>query len=125
MKSGWPRRLLLIVAGTVAALFVAAAVLTLTGEDQPQDPAGPPQEEMNRASAPSTEVTLPSGPAPLYRVASYQGLVSVFPPQGDRPIQVTETPVAALPEADQAALERGIEIFSQEELAGLLEDYGS
>lgn len=89
MKSGWPRRMVLLVAGTLAALFVAAAVLTLLDADRPQDPDGPPQDAVDRASVQSPEVTLPAGPEPLYRLASYQGLVSVFPPEGEQPLQVT------------------------------------
>ena len=41
------------------------------------------------------------------------------------PSTVLETPVASLPPADQEALEKGILVSSREELAGLLEDYGS
>lgn len=121
MKSGWPRRLLLLVGGTVAALFVAAAILATTGADRPQDPA---PETVEQASSSPRGVTEQKDP-PLYRLGVYQGRVSVFPPEGDQPIRITETPEAALPEPDRRSLAEGIYVYSREELAGLLEDYGS
>jgi hypothetical protein len=42
-----------------------------------------------------------------------------------KPATAISITVASLPPADQEALERGIPVSSKEELAGLLEDYGS
>ena len=59
------------------------------------------------------------------RIAVWQGRVAVFEGAEPLPSTVLETPVDSLPPADQQALERGIPVGSREELAGLLEDYGS
>jgi len=62
---------------------------------------------------------------PPFRIAAWQGKVAVFEAAEPLPATVLETPVASLPPADQEALERGIPVYSREELAGRLEDYGS
>ena len=73
--------------------------------------------------------SLPEEPAaaqvPPYRIAVWQGHVAVFEGAEPLPATVLETPAASLPQADRQALERGIPVYSREELACLLEDYGS
>ena len=61
----------------------------------------------------------PESGAP-YTVREYRGYVAVFE-AGDKP-QITDTAVASLPRSDRSKLERGIEIYSEEELKTLLED---
>ena len=62
---------------------------------------------------------------PPYRVTIWQGRVAVFEGAELQPSIVLETQATSLPMSDQDALEKGIPVYSREELAGFLEDYGS
>lgn len=62
-------------------------------------------------------------PPPAYIVRDYNGWVAVFPYASDNPQTVTGVSVAILPERDQNMLERGISVYSDDELFTLLEDY--
>lgn len=60
----------------------------------------------------------------LYLVlGTWKGYVALFQGGKEEPRQIFPTPVAALPEADQLALEEGIVIRSDKKLQQLLEDY--
>ena len=61
--------------------------------------------------------------SPLWLVMEYNGKVAVFSPGSVTPVQILETPVAVLPEADRQMLTEGIRAWSDEELQTLLEDY--
>jgi hypothetical protein len=62
----------------------------------------------------------------LYVVlGTWKGYVAVFRPGKEEPWQIFPTPIAALPEADQTALENGIPVHSEKKLQQLLEDYTS
>ena len=61
---------------------------------------------------------------PLCILGIWKGQVAVLDPGTGQPREVLETPVSALPPADQAALRQGIPLYTPEELASRLEDYG-
>ena len=56
-------------------------------------------------------------------LGSWKGYVALFEEDKTEPRQIFPTPVAALPEEDQAALEAGIPVRSREKLQQLLEDF--
>lgn len=53
----------------------------------------------------------------------WRGYVALFEKGREEPWQIFPTPVSALPQADQAALEEGIVVRNQRDLDRLLEDY--
>ena len=63
--------------------------------------------------------------APGYIVGSAEGKVAVFPPDGGDPVKMTDIELKTLPGADRNALEDGIFVENDEELARILEDLGS
>ena len=112
------RRHWILVIGLALAMVLGAAALLWRPETAAV--AEPRlQEEGNTQWSPA------AAEVPPYRVAVWQGRVAVFEGEESLPSTVLETPVASLPPADQQALERGIPVDSREELACLLEDYGS
>lgn len=117
------RRVLLAGTGILAALCVAA--LLLPRQETPADE--PPRTE---AQAPAPNQDPPPDdaeetPSAMYLLGVWQGNVAVLEPKERLPMRVTETPVSSLPRPDQQALEQGIPVYTAEELAALLEDYGS
>lgn len=106
-----------------AALTLAAAALLLARpaktpeEDRSVQTAGLPAEQTRQAH--------PAEQTACWTVGLWQGHIAVFHQGAEAPETVLEMPVDALPEADRAALERGIPVNTPEELAALLEDYGS
>ena len=117
------RRVLLAGTGILAALCVAA--LLLPRQETPADE--PPRTEA-QAPAPNQD-PLPDDaeetPSAMYLLGVWQGNVAVLEPKERLPMRVTEAPVSSLPRPDQQALEQGIPVYTAEELAALLEDYGS
>lgn len=59
-----------------------------------------------------------------FTVGVYEGYVAVFYEDG-RLREVTQTPIASLPEAEQEKLREGISIYGEEDLIKILEDYTS
>ena len=117
------RRVLLAGTGILAALCVAA--LLLPRQETPADE--PPRTEA-QASAPNHDTPPDDAeetPSAMYLLGVWQGNVAVLEPKERLPMRVTETPVSSLPRPDQQALEQGIPVYTAEELAALLEDYGS
>ena len=106
-----------------AALTVAAAALLLARpdrmpeQDQSVQTAGLPAEQ--------GQETQPADRTACWTVGLWQGHVAVFHQGAAMPETVLEMPADALPEADRAALTQGIPVNTPEELAALLEDYGS
>ena len=112
------RRHWILVIGLALAMVLGAAALLWRPV--------PVQEELPRLQAEVTPVQEPvAADVPPYRLAIWQGRVAVFEGAEPLPSTVLETPAASLPQADQEALEKGIPVYSGEELAGLMEDYGS
>ena len=58
-----------------------------------------------------------------YILGSCRGYVALWREGCDTPLEVFPYSVASLPPADQQALEKGIHIGSDTELARLIEDY--
>lgn len=81
----------------------------------------------NSAPAPSSQnLAVTSEAPPLYTVGEYEGKVAVFLYGKSEPQQVLEeVRVKNLPEYDQQLLQEGIPIYSEEELASLIEDFDS
>ena len=123
MNSVRLRRILLAGTGILEALCVAA--LLLPRQETPADE--PPRTEA-QAPAPNQDPPLSDAeetPSAMYLLGVWQGNVAVLEPKERLPMRVTETPVSSLPRPDQQALEQGIPVYTAEELAALLEDYGS
>lgn len=59
----------------------------------------------------------------LLLLGSHKGYVALFQAGSEEPMQIFPYRVTSLPPADQAALEQGIPIRSESELAQRLEDY--
>ena len=56
-------------------------------------------------------------------IGTWKGYVALFDKGSQEPKQIFPCPVAALPECDQEALEKGIIVRNQRDLQQLLEDY--
>lgn len=56
-------------------------------------------------------------------LGSHKGYLALFPAGSTEPMQIFPCPVTSLPPSDQAALQEGIPIRSETELAQRLEDY--
>lgn len=56
-------------------------------------------------------------------LGTWKGYVALFEKGAEEPRQIFPTPVSALPEADQSALEEGIIVRNERDLQQLLEDY--
>lgn len=59
----------------------------------------------------------------LFILGCRDGFIALWKDSDPEPVRVFPYSVAALPEADQKALERGISIEDEEDLKRLLEDY--
>ena len=112
------RRWILAASLCAVLVFGAAAII--------RQPAPAPQAQLPQLQAQIEPVQEPAAAeVPPYCIALWQGRVAVFEGEEPLPVTVLDTPAASLPPADQQALERGIPVYSREELAGLIEDYGS
>jgi len=60
---------------------------------------------------------------PAYTLREYHGKIGVFRHDQTVPEKIINTAVNALPEFDRQSLADGIEVYSQEELARLIEDF--
>ena len=56
-------------------------------------------------------------------LGSWKGYVALFEKDSEEPRQIFPCPVAALPEADQQALEQRIPVRNDRDLQKILEDY--
>ena len=61
----------------------------------------------------------------LYLVKQYDGNIGIFNAGESSPFKVIETDVSLLPSFDRIALEDGIEIYTEEELDAIIEDFDS
>lgn len=82
-------------------------------------PVGEPISEPVLSSAPSEPSSIPSG----YWLRELNGRLAVFRSGEAEPVKVLDFHVAALPEADRAALKKGIFVPDDRSLAQLIEDY--
>lgn len=63
-----------------------------------------------------------------YIISEYEGLVTVFyeqPVDGERIMEITDTPVNSLPQEEQIKIKNGIKIKGQNELIKCMENYES
>lgn len=59
----------------------------------------------------------------VFMLGSYKGYLALWADGNPEPRQIYPCPVSSLPQADQQALEKGIYIGTNSELARRLEDY--
>ncbi len=65
----------------------------------------------------------PNAPKIMYIVREHGGKIAVFLPNDETPSQIMADPyVRDLPTADREMLQRGVEIYSAEQLQRLIED---
>jgi len=60
---------------------------------------------------------------PAYTLKEYHGKIGVFKNDRSAPERIINTAVNSLPEFDRQSLTDGIDVYSQEELARLIEDF--
>lgn len=118
MKTDWLRPALL---GTVILAVVLLLGSFMTAE-APQ--LRTPHTEIASAERQAPEETQ-AVPDPLYRLGIREGRVAILDGTGGKTLRVTEMPASSLPEPDRLALAQEIPVYSEEDLAHLLEDYGS
>ncbi len=61
----------------------------------------------------------------IYYVREYQGHIGVFEGEEQIPVQELDVEVSSLPKTDQLLLAKGLTASTKQELARILEDYGS
>lgn len=81
------------------------------------------ETQARRGEVSSSATTQTTAYARILRV--WEGRVALFSSEGTEPLSVYEIVVAALPAEEQQRLQEGIVLKSEEELAELLENYGS
>lgn len=64
-------------------------------------------------------------PQPLYFVRVMDGVLAIYPYGSDTASEVTDIRLSSLREYDQRLMERGFPLYSEEDLASFLEDFGS
>ena len=118
MKTDWLHPALL---GTVI-LAVVLLLGSFMTEEAP--PLRTPHTEIASAERQVPEETQ-AVPDPLYRLGIREGRVAILDGTGGKTLRVTEMPASSLPDPDRLALTQEIPVYSEEDLAHLLEDYGS
>lgn len=87
-----------------------------------------------RPAAPKTVVLAPTPVVPmqvqsydyLYTAGIWQGNVAIFSPDNPQePLFITEIPISGLTSEDAKQFQAGIKLYSEEELAQLIEDFDS
>ena len=64
-------------------------------------------------------------PRPLYLVRAENGVLCIYPYGSDTPAEVTDIRLSSLREYDQQLMKQGFPLYSEEDLASFLEDFGS
>ena len=118
MKTDWLRPALL---GTVI-LAVVLLLGSFLRKEEPQPPAPLTESTPMERQVPEGN---DAADDPLYRLGIREGRVAVLDGTGGKTLRVTEMPASSLPEPDRLALTQEIPVYSEEDLAHLLEDYGS
>ena len=103
--------------GTLAVSVVSIVCMLLWGFTR--KPASEPGSSLSPAPSASTV-------AVLHRIlGQWNGTLAIFVAGGQTPDEVYDVYVSTLPAEEQTRLRDGIPIYSEEELARLLEDYTS
>ena len=109
---------------SVAALLCTAALLMMLPKNEKSSPKSQP------IAASETKAAEETGEEPQkegkYIMKLYNGSLAVFDAKKpDTPQYITGIDERTLRDADRKAFEKGVLVYSDEELASLLEDYGS
>lgn len=111
------RAIILSAAVLTAALCVGSALAS----PRPAGKAGQPAQSM-RPSGGQQE----RGDGSKYTVTAYEGRLAVYlTDHMGAPQYVTDVDISTLPAADREALQKGIPVYTEEELTSVLEDYSS
>lgn len=105
-----------------AAIFIVAAVLVMCalalsgafGESSAEP-----------AAKPETEVPVSESSKIQMRLGAFEGKLALFEGESQYPNEIYDLLLRSLPEADRLRLEKGITVYSEEELKRLLEDFTS
>lgn len=62
---------------------------------------------------------------PLYLVRAVDGVLAIYPYNSDTAVEVTDIRLSSLREYDQELMLRGFPLYSEQDLASFLEDFGS
>lgn len=98
-----------------AAIVLASTVTSVAFNKKAANTAVEVSRNMSQSEKPSYS----------YIIKEYNGKLAVFESGSDTPFRITDLDIAILPEADQKALESGIEATNRKELNRILEDYCS
>ncbi len=109
MKKQLAAVLALALAGLLGYAVGTAAAPAESGESAPIE-----------AAAEAKEI-----PVPLYRLGASGGRLAVFLPGKSEPELVFDVWLHHLPDVDRERLQQGIEVFDEETLLALIEDYTS
>lgn len=66
---------------------------------------------------------LSGNPSPMYVMKSYGEIIGIYNYGENEPVRLVNVTVRKLPKKDIDSLEKGIEIYSNDELNSLLEDF--
>lgn len=91
------------------ALLSIIVLFTQTGKDESASPLPPTRFSEN--------------PSPMYVMKSYGEIIGIYNYGENEPIKLVNVTVRKLPKKDVDSLEKGIEIYSRDELNSLLEDF--
>ncbi|HCC34496.1 MAG TPA: hypothetical protein DEQ02_02195 [Ruminococcaceae bacterium] len=80
---------------------------------------------------PHSDIRIPEAPkesiiktvTPVYILKDYEGKLAVFPFESDTPEQILDVFISSLPEYDQRQLQKGVLVYSSEQLDSLIQDY--
>jgi hypothetical protein len=109
---------------TISLSVIAASVFSVRREEQKSQNTAIASESdpIAQATVPEKEV---SATEYLYILKKYNGCIGVFNAGESVPFKVIDTDVSLLPSFDRIALEDGIEIYTEEELDAIIEDFDS
>ncbi len=99
----------------LAVFLIIMGIFALTGSF--------PKPEEVLAAENSAETPVKSETA--YTLGIYEGKLALFMNESRYPLKIYEVSARTLPEFDQTRLAEGIEIFSEEQLFSLIEDFTS
>ena len=93
----------------LAALICIIVLFTQTGKDESASPLPP--------------TGFSGDPSPMYVMKSYGEIIGIYNYGESEPVRLVNVTVRKLPKKDIDSLEKGIEIYSKDELNSLLEDF--
>lgn len=130
-ENGAPKRnpRSLVFGAAVGLLLLTGLVfwgIALFGPSGKPAASAPPVDNRPVSSAPAQPASAAASAAFARRLLGvWEGKLALFAEGMDTPDEVYDVFISTLPEEEQARLEKGIVVQSEEELAGWLEDYTS